>query len=545
MERSKQLLVALINNQKLLSKLFLALAMIIFLILAWKQPYGQNSLIGNFDPYPDSLHYIVPARNLAMGNGFALSREGGIVKIEVPPLYSMTLIPAYLINHDARSFYWSNLILGLLSVFLLYKISTKLSKSAWISGFLLLLYVTNFVIYWQVSLPMAENVLLPVLFAAIYFALQPLKLPNILTTVLLAVACYGSKYVALPITAALILFIIWRIWQEKKQVEAIKIILLVLLVAGMAFFLVNGQQLLFYLRNILEASQGYNPEAKQSVAWLSTNYLSKSLPQYFSALLGAPIYNLWHVKPILPVILPALVLIWSVFAVVKLPKHRSLAILLLGLVFAQLSFLSLISMIEGRYAFTFIPVIFIGAGAMLGWFFDGLKKYFSKTKISVIQLLLVLILASASLLLNFKDLKTQLLVNYKGGETPWWQIGIQATDRYLLSQNYNDEEKPILISSLSPFVWDFYRQTEYQIMPLSSRQSMVKNEIWGENFERNNLLGYYQEEIKAGRAVYLDTVGFGRTEWPILEEYEVAGFKFELIKEECLGACKLYLVQFN
>jgi hypothetical protein len=63
--------------QKLLYPLILAAAIITFLILSFKNPYGTSSLIGNFDPFPDSLHYVVPARNFVVGNGFTFAREGG------------------------------------------------------------------------------------------------------------------------------------------------------------------------------------------------------------------------------------------------------------------------------------------------------------------------------------------------------------------------------------------------------------------------------------------------------------------------------------
>lgn len=529
---------------KFFYSLFLILAIGVFLVLSWKNPYGTNSLIGNFDPFPDSLHYIVPARNTVLEKGFNFSRESGRTNINVPPLYSLTLIPIYFLNSDARSYYFVNLILGVISIILLFKISLKLTKSVWMTGLLLFTYVTSFVIYWQTSLAMAENVLLPICFGGLYLALKPLNTKNLILATLLAVACYGSKYVSLPITGIFILFWLWRIWTEQKKTQRLRSVLLLIILASITFLFFNGQQFFNYIGQLFQRNLHNDLQAQEQTSWLSLRYFSESFPKYFSALMGAPIYNLWYTKAILPVGLAVIVLSWCIYAIFKLPKRRKLAILLLALTFAQLAFLSVILMIEGRYAFVFIPIIFTGTAAMLGWLVEKGKKKFSQRTNNLMQMGIVNLLAGLLLLSNFKDLKTQLLLNFKGGEMPWWQVGVQAADRFMQAEMEKTDQKPIIISSLSPFVWDFYRQGDYAVLPLSANQSMVKEKIWGENFNPNHLLNYYQEQSQTERLIYLATVGFGRNDWSILEEYIVNGFKLELLKEDCVGACKIYRVNF-
>jgi hypothetical protein len=202
-------------------------------------------------------------------------------------------------------------------------------------------------------------------------------------------------------------------------------------------------------------------------------------------------------------------------------------------------------MIEGRYAFVFIPVILTGAAALLGCLVEKSEEKFSSKTNNLMQIGLTAFLAGTFLLINFKDLKTQLLLNFKGGEMPWWQVGVQAADQFMRAEIASGIKKPIVISSLSPFVWDFYRQHEYVVLPLSSQQSMVKDKIWGEDFDPNKLVAYYQEELKNNRAIYLDTTGFGRNDWPILEEYKVQGLELELLKEDCVGACKIFKVELK
>ncbi len=529
---------------KFLYSLFLVLAIGVFLVLSWKNPYGTSSLIGNFDPFPDSLHYVVPARNFVMGNGFVFAREGGKTVINVPPLYSLTLIPIYFFNLDARSFYFANVLLGIISIVLLFKISQKLSRSVWSTGLLLFTYVTSFVIYWQTSLAMAENVLLAICLANLYLALQPLNTKNLVLATFLAVACYGSKYVSLPITGVFLLFIGWRIITEEKQPQKLKRILLVSVLATTSFLFFNGSQLFHYLKQLFEGSVNNNLEAQTATSWLSVQYFRESFPKYFSALMGSPIYNLWHTKAILPTHLATVVLIWCLFAIFKLAQYRQLAILILALTLAQLAFLSMILMIEGRYAFAFIPIILTGAAAMLGWLKEKSSKKLGEKITILLEIGVVSILASLLLLSNFKDLKTQLLINFKGGEIPWWQVGVQVADQLMQTKIENGIEKPIMISSLSPFVWDFYRQGDYLVLPLSNKQDMVKEKIWGEDFNPDQLTTYYQEQLQAGRLIYLATVGFGRNDWSILDEYKANGLELKLLKEDCVGACKIYRVNF-
>ena len=529
---------------KFFYSLFLILAIGVFLVLSWKNPYGTNSLIGNFDPFPDSLHYIVPARNTVLEKGFNFSRESGRTNINVPPLYSLTLIPIYFLNNDARSYYFVNLILGVISIILLFKISQKLTKSAWLTGLLLFTYVTSFVIYWQPSLAMAENVLLPVCFASLWLALQPLNTKNLILSTLLAVACYGSKYVSLPITGVFLLFWLWKIWTEQKKSQRLRSVLLLVILASITFLFFNGQQFFNYIGQLFQRNLYSDLQAQEQTSWLSLQYFSKSFPKYFSALMGAPIYNLWYTKAILPIGLAAFVLVWCLYALFKLPKKCKLATLLLTLSIAQLAFLSVILMIEGRYAFVFIPIIFTGAAAMLGDLLDKVSKKIKTKTLNLLQIGLVGTLAGILLLINFKDLKTQLLLNFRGGEMPWWQVGVQAADQFMRTEIESEIEKPIVISSLSPFVWDFYRKNNYAILPLSNKQDMVKEKIWGENFNPNQLIAYYQEQLQAGRLIYLATVGFGRNDWSILEEYKASGLELELLKEDCVGACKIYRVNF-
>src|SRR5574337_343803 len=83
---------------------------ILFCALLFKDPFSQRTLIPNLEPYPDTLNYITGARSLISGHGFTLTREGRSMKVNVPPIYSLTLAPAFLIYSDPRTFYFVNLL---------------------------------------------------------------------------------------------------------------------------------------------------------------------------------------------------------------------------------------------------------------------------------------------------------------------------------------------------------------------------------------------------------------------------------------------------
>lgn len=124
------------------------LTLILFSLLLYKDPFGQRTLIPNLEPYPDTIHYIVPTRSLISGGPFKILREGRILSPNVPPLYSLVLIPFYLINNDARMFYYANVFLSFLSFLVFYQILKRITKNTSIILFSLFLFATNYYLSW-------------------------------------------------------------------------------------------------------------------------------------------------------------------------------------------------------------------------------------------------------------------------------------------------------------------------------------------------------------------------------------------------------------
>ncbi len=159
-----------------ISKLVFFVCVLGFFLLLFKNPFSYKNLIANFEPFPDTFQYVVPAKSFADNRVFGLVREGRLLEPQVAPLYSFMLIPFYLLNSDPRMFYLANVLLALTSFILFYFLMRKLTGNIWIISLVLFLYVTNYYIYWYPTLAMADNLILTFFLLALWFYTRTLIL---------------------------------------------------------------------------------------------------------------------------------------------------------------------------------------------------------------------------------------------------------------------------------------------------------------------------------------------------------------------------------
>lgn len=531
-----------------------AIALLSFLALAWKQPYKGNNLIGNLDPFPDTLHYIVPAiqsREQA-GRRFSLlntmKRPDGEMKAQVPPLYTWALSVGYAFNPDPRTYYFVNISLGIVSIAMLGLLSHHLTRSAIAVGATLGLYVLTFVVYWQPSLAMAENLLLPLLIINLWFFTQPLEKKRLNLHIaflgLLAISLYGTKYIALPLSITFLIALAERIWQlpDKHRLNAAITFGLTCLVG---FIALDGQRILYFLSHLSNALLGQNSESASIVSWLSLDNITNTLPKYISALFGAPIYNLWLNRSVVPPLLAFIVIPWLVYSL-KISTWKKLSLLLLALLISQLAFLGLISMVEGRYAFTFLPILLIGFSSFMGWILAFFGKQNSNKTFAISTATVALVIA-LYFLVEVNNLKTQLLLNFRPSEVSWWHVGIKAAEKHFPNTLIeNSAEKKLLITRLPPYYWDIFTSLEEQldIMPMRIGQDMTNEAIWSIPLPANSeiLWKHYQKQLSNGKVVYLSTVGFNQEDWQMLEALKANGWQLDMIESECANACQLLRV---
>ncbi|MEI7962138.1 MAG: hypothetical protein WCI04_07420, partial [archaeon] len=101
---------------------------VIFVVLAWKFPFKTTSLVSNLEPGPDTFYYSVPAWNFVHGQGFKMEAYGVSKPLGVKPLYGIFLIPFFAIANDVRVYVYANLMLGLISLFLLLSLIREVFK---------------------------------------------------------------------------------------------------------------------------------------------------------------------------------------------------------------------------------------------------------------------------------------------------------------------------------------------------------------------------------------------------------------------------------
>src|SRR3989344_3702208 len=145
---------------------------VLFLLLIFKDPFSERTLIPNFEPNPDTLFYIVKPLNFLKGEGFNFSREGRLAYNLTPPLYSIALIPFFAINPDPRMAYFANIFLSLISVGLFFLIVKKITNNIWLTCLVLFLYITNYFLYFMPTLVMAENLILPLYLTAVFLLIR-------------------------------------------------------------------------------------------------------------------------------------------------------------------------------------------------------------------------------------------------------------------------------------------------------------------------------------------------------------------------------------
>ena len=191
--------------------------LLVFCLLLYKDVFSERTLIPNFEPFPDAFHYVIPARNLIQGGGFNVSREGRVIKSQVGPLYSISLLPMFFINSDPRMFYFTNIIIALLSFGLFYKILFKITQNSLILFITLFLYSTNYYLYWYPTLAMAENLMILLFLGATYLIILPVKINKLLVATIIALSFYLTKYASAPLTALYICIYGLKTFIFKKE----------------------------------------------------------------------------------------------------------------------------------------------------------------------------------------------------------------------------------------------------------------------------------------------------------------------------------------
>ncbi len=541
-----------------LSQIFLIGCAFLLLLLLFKDPFSQRNLISNLEPYPDTIHYLSPAINFIQGKGFYIEREGRLKNPNVPLMYSVSLMPLFLINQDVRVFYFTNILIAFLSLLILYKISKKLFKAPFILGLVLFLYVTNYFIYWFPTLAMAENLLIPIFLLSLLMLLEKVTRKRAILSGFLVLSFYATKYATIPLSASLfILYLLKIFWDKDKDQRRIKLLIYFILSASFAFAVFFLFEYLTKGVNIMNVVLSFLPlkstAADISIAkgaappepWFAMKFFYKNFPIYWNSITGHPMRFLWDFTPIVPRFVALSGLLGMTIGLFIKP-FRFISLCLLTFLFSQILFISTFYSSDGRYIYHAVPLLIIS----FGLFLTILKYFLSKKDIkysSVAFYCFLIILSLFFLYVSFARIKYQIALNLRHAETPWYYVSVEVANSYFDTLPKQIPNNKVFISALPPYYVEYFSKNRYKLLPLSKAQEFLreKNLVWGID-DDTDLIKLYSEYIKAGFIVFVSNYGLGN-EAHLHRDYDNIAKNFKLIKvkEGCFNACNIYKLELE
>lgn len=525
----------------------------ILAILLFRNPYSIRTLIPNLEPFPDALYYTTTPRCFLNGQDWRMCRinnsEISGIGPSVPPAYSISLLPAYIVNQDVRTFYFSNILLSFISLALLYKISQNFFNNQYITGTILFLYVTNYFVYWYPTLAMAENLLIP-LFLTSILLLQQKKLSHNTSIFagILATSFYGTKYAFAPLTVAFPIVYLLRLFFEKKTLqEKISHFTFLTIPAGLIMLnLVGVKQLLTVINETSNGALDSTSAANVSSGngFFSKNYFTKHIFEYSKGLLGKSQRFLWDNTPLTEQWL-ALSGLFGLLIGLKEKKYYWAKIWLVVAVVSQLLFISLFYVVDIRYVYHFLPILLLG----FGFFLHHLQNTLLKKKTNFFTFIIVIL--AVYLAGNIIRLKSTVMVNLKYAETPWWYLSQVEMNNYFdnittdNSATQPNTTKPILITLSAPFLTDNYTNNNYTTLPLNDQQDFRGNmpNVWGPN-NYENLIALYNEKVESGHQIFVTNYGVNAT-GSFKASFAKIEKNFNLIEVQtgCHNLCNIYMLE--
>ena len=516
------------KNKIFLNKIFFVGLVLIYLVLAFKNPFKANNLIPNIEPGPDVYYYSVPAWNLVHGNGFKMAAFGIEIKKLPTPLYSIYLSPFFLIFNDVRSYYFANIILGLISLFLFVKLSEILfgKEKIWLNFVLALVWVTNFYFYNLPTLMMAENILIPLTLAAIILMLKKIDLWSFGLNLVVIVLLVLTKISSFPVVLIQGIVLLFKIIESKFWLKIPKKWWLIL---GISFILITGILFVIIALPVAKSASGSSNN-------FSVKYIKTTLPIYLKEFIGIDGSYLWYNNQQLEKSIGLVSLVGVILGLI-LKKYRKRILVLLAVILGVTVFHSMMGYPEGRYISTVIPLFLLFSGVVLAEL---------KNKLWLILFLGIYLLPKVTVNGFFErkvtTLKRQIMNNrLEENEVPWNYVAIGKINEYFDKK----KENVYLGTFLNPFYVMYFGNGNYKFLPLSTRQefSGLGKGFIDKYFEKeNSVVNLYKSLLLQGKEIYVTNYYLTYSKGALDDEYHNLEkiFKFTQVKDGCLGECKIY-----
>lgn len=510
----------------------------VFFALAFKNPYKQNNLISNLEPFPDTFYYSVPVWNWLHGDGYKMSYEGMEIVKGVPPLYGIYLAPFFKVFDDVRSYYFANMLLCFGSILLFIRLTAKFFEKSkirwWLTALTAFILVTNFYFYNLPTLLMAENLQIFLILATVNLMLEKFDYKKIILSVILGILLWFSKASNFPVIICLFFWLGVGIFKSKfwknynKKTVWFFLFLLTVLLTVFIYKVIYPNISLLLTGN----------------SFFSINFAKKFLPVYASEFFGKNGHYLWYFNQQIENIAGYLALFGIVIGLFW-SKYREKTLILLSVILTMVVFHSFLYFPEGRYISVVIPlyIIFIGL----------ISELLSKVKLGVVSVVVIglLYLGMRQNVNGFVErkatsLKRQILNNQlEENENPWNYKAIINFNQF-----FNKKDENVYLGSLLPvFNFMFFSNGNYKYLPISPKQEFGEGrglliQMYGEH---GSLLDYYEYLLRSDKKIYVTNYFMENSPslWPL--EFKKIENKFivKQVADGCLGTCKIYEVKLK
>jgi len=418
------------------------------------------------------------------------------------------------------AFYALNVMLGALSLYIFYRILSEHTNQKTTLIFTPLLALLP-VILWLPSLPMAENLVLPlvILIIWLWFTKQILLKKKVIWLPLLQVALFLTKYSTFTFLIPFNTLFLWEIVKEKRYSELRRY-------AGISFVIFLGYLIVSQPAFLLRVFQAQKESKTDSeLVAFSAGYFSENFLVYLKTLVGLPSWFLWEkIMLVIPgfAFLPFLAFKKKSQQVVQ---ARKLLLIAFGVVFLQSFFYA----VDARYLIATVPLIFIATA--LGFYSFSKTRYFNRALI----LLTLLVLA---LLVSQRGFYKRLIASNWFHRSRAWQY-----EAILHFKQLNLPVDSYLVTALPPYLFTFYYPSAPNILPLSETQEFMNEQQrpWSAEINYQNLLESYHSLLENGETLYISNAYITHLK-SVVEDFEEYKNQFELkpISSDCDQACNVY-----
>lgn len=512
--------------------------MAVYLALAWKDPFKQNNLISNLEPGPDTFYYSVPAWNWVNGKGFKMEAMGREIALNVPPFYGMLMIPLFKIFGDFRSYYFLNVFLGIISIFLVLEIVKKFFTGSkiviWLQLLVGLVLVTNFYFYNLPTLLMAENIQIVLIELAVLLMMSELSPLNLLLSLITVALLWFSKLSNFPVIVSLLFWLVVKFIKTKfwKKISKKNLIFL-----GILFFIAFGVLM-------VKVIFPYLPTLIKGSIWFSFDYCKQFFGYFLSQFLGINGKYLWYTNQQIDKI-AALISVTGLIIGLLWKKYRFNTLILLSVIFSMVFFHSFMYYPEGRYISVVVPLFLVFSGLV--------AELFSKFKLGVPTVLLI-ILGYLLVKVNINGfyerkvttLKRQVLNNQlEANEVPWNYVAVQNFNHFFETKDDNK----YFGSLLNEFYFQYFGNGNFNYLPLSHAQEFGLGKSFlkqvygfdGDTPEFVEKLLIDKKEVYVSNYYLIGSPASYKESYKKLENK----FAFKEVSDGCMGLCKIYQVELR